>query len=60
MYKNKVVAIVTDVIPDNCSECICSEGVCNLPMKKYPRNDEIKKAYISKRHKDCPLVLETE
>lgn len=60
MYKNKIIAIVTDVIPDSCGECICSENVCSLPMKKYPCNYEIKKIYIDKRHKDCPLVLKTE
>ena len=56
MYMNKVLAIITDRIPNSCAECVCSEGICSLPMKNYPR-DEIKKEYSQKRHMDCPLKL---
>jgi len=61
-YKNKVLGILTDVIPDNCNECICSEYgldgyVCKLPMKQHPRHYEVLKKYTHKRHEKCPLVL---
>jgi hypothetical protein len=61
MYQNKVGMIrYTDVIPDSCAECVCSESSCYLPMKKYPHHDELKKAYTQKRHPDCPLILEAK
>ncbi len=60
MYQNKVGTIrYTDIMPDNCQECVCSESSCDLPMKKYPHHDELKKAYTQKRHPDCPLISET-
>ena len=39
-------------IPENCAEC--SFHLCSLPLKKG-RQDELKKAYLTKRHKDCQL-----
>lgn len=60
MFQNNVinVVVITDTIPDSCRDCCCSEQLCNLPMKSYPRQDEFKKIYLTKRHKDCPLRLE--
>lgn len=61
MYQNKVGIIRhTDVMPDSCQECVCSESSCDLPMKKYPHHDELKKAYTQKRHPDCRLILEAD
>ncbi len=58
MYQNKTICLLlTDVMPSSCGECICSESSCNLPMKEYPHHDEIKKAFIKKRHPNCPLLL---
>lgn len=42
-------------IPQNCNDCKCHW--CRLPIKSNNSGytDEIKKAYLAKRHKDCPL-----
>lgn len=43
-------------IPNSCKECPCHW--CRLPMKTNSHGyykDEIKKAYVEKRHKNCPL-----
>jgi hypothetical protein len=61
MYQNKITTFkCTDIMPDNCQECVCSESGCDLPMKNYPHHDEIKKAYTQKRHPDCRLILEAD
>lgn len=58
MYVNKVIAIVTDVMPNNCNECVCTEQQCRLPLNKD--NSKLSKRYKDKRHKDCLLVLENQ
>ena len=60
MYVNKFMGIVTDILPDNCNECLCSEVLCRKPMKAYPHHGEIRKAYLKKRHKECPLIVASE
>ena len=39
-------------IPDSCQGCDFPE--CSLPLKSG--KPEIMKAYMDKRHKDCPLI----
>lgn len=54
----KKVVLVTNMeeIPTNCMDCSqCGYG-CLIPMKgKYL--DSVKKAYLTKRPKNCPLLL---
>jgi hypothetical protein len=57
MYQNKILKLVTDVMPDSCHKCEAAESKCKLPMKAYPRDEEIKREYVNKRHKDCPLII---
>ena len=46
-----------DKIPNNCVECEMLG--CTLPIKLTRGAEVVKKAYINKRHKNCPLkVLE--
>jgi hypothetical protein len=40
-------------IPKTCYDCKCEW--CGLPLKNNRYEPEIKKQYLSKRHKDCPL-----
>lgn len=40
-------------IPENC--WVCDYYGCTLPCQAR-NNDQLKKAYSTKRHKDCPLV----
>ena len=40
-------------LPSNCVEC--KMVLCNIPTKKS-RPEEIKKEYVTKRPKSCPLV----
>lgn len=56
-YQNKILAHITDIMPDSCANCVMSGTSCMLPMKSYPREDELLKPYITKRHKDCNLIL---
>ena len=50
------IYIKTDMeeFPENCLDCPAIH--CTLPYKKNTYKDEVKKAYLSKRHEDCPLV----
>ena len=41
-------------IPKTCQEC--TFHACSLPCKEVKGACEIRKAYRTKRHKDCPLV----
>lgn len=41
-----------DKIPESCQECKAS--FCSLPEKK--NKPELNKAYLTKRHKNCPLM----
>lgn len=42
-------------MPSNCSECNMFN--CNLPAKRgRGRSDELRKAYTTRRHRECPLV----
>lgn len=46
-----------DSFPSSCLNCPCNW--CSLPMCCNSRGgvtDRIKKAYLTKRHKDCPLI----
>lgn len=52
----RVLVITTqeEQLPKNCLDCF--NNTCNLPTKgKY--QDQIKKAYWTKRHKDCPFAF---
>lgn len=40
-------------LPKNCLECKMVS--CNLPIMKN-KPDVVKKPYLNKRHKECPLV----
>ena len=42
-------------IPENCNDCKCHW--CSLPVKsnRSGNADEIKKVYMNKRHRNCPL-----
>lgn len=43
-------------LPENCLEC--TQTQCQLPLKCNSRggvSDVIKKAYLTKRHEECPL-----
>lgn len=61
MEENRVVWFKThlDAIPDSCKDCACHW--CYLPLKKrkWGYSDELKKKYLTQRHEDCPLHLET-
>lgn len=44
-------------VPRTCSECTCHW--CHLPMCRSSRGgitDKMKKEYMGKRHKECPLI----
>lgn len=41
-----------ETIPVSCQAC--ENYMCTLPCKTN-RPDELKKQYLTKRHKDCPL-----
>lgn len=40
-------------IPDNCKDC--PQHHCQLPLKENKYQPELKKKYMTTRHKDCPL-----
>ena len=42
-----------DKMPDSCANCKMFN--CNLPTKRN-RPEELCKAYMTHRHKSCPLV----
>lgn len=58
MYVNKMLGILTDIIPNNCNDCCCSGIECKLPMSI--KKDGILKKYTIKRHRDCPLIITEE
>lgn len=45
-------------MPENCKEC--KVQFCSLPLKKNKYEPEIKKEYMTKRHKQCPLIAINE
>lgn len=52
---SRVIVITTDweQLPSDCLHC-CNLG-CRLPTQnRHP--DQVKKAYWTKRHKDCPIA----
>lgn len=57
-----MIAYITkmETIPENCIECTCFW--CRLPLKstRWGTTDIIKMPYREKRHKDCPLKIESE
>ncbi len=55
---SKVLVIVSDKteLPKSCSDCF-NLG-CYLPMmKRYTNVEKMKKAFLTKRHPDCPLAF---
>lgn len=40
-------------LPENCNEC--TFHFCRLPLKNNKYEPELKKEYMTKRHKECPL-----
>lgn len=41
-------------IPDTCKDC--KVQFCHLPLKGGKLDAELKKEYLIKRHKKCPLM----
>ena len=51
---SKVIVVTTTMkeVPENCISC--PNANCTLPVYgKY--QEKVKKAYLTKRHRDCPL-----
>lgn len=41
-------------LPNSCLDCHCEW--CSLPLQKRRNDVRLKKEYLSKRHKECPLI----
>ena len=73
MSINKLIGLITDIIPDNCGECFAQEFArrnypgskfstyfCRLPLQDYPKSTEIDIKYTRRRHPDCILELRAD
>lgn len=48
-------------MPVSCADCpFWNDDTCHIPLARRRLDEQLLKPYLTKRHKDCPLVLQAD